>query len=62
MTCLALIVPRGVTKWNGYVVLDVAVIDVAGVLVSIAKEVGYFSSKDEKQEVTKRYGQRAPPL
>jgi hypothetical protein len=42
--------------------LDVVVTDVAGVLVSIAKEVGYFSSKDEKQEVTKRYGQRAPPL
>jgi hypothetical protein len=40
--------------------LDVVVTDVAGVLVSIAREAGYFASKDEKQEVTKRYGQRAP--
>jgi hypothetical protein len=62
MTCLALIAPRGVTTWNGYVALDVVVMDVTGVLVSIEKEVGYFSSKDEKQEVTKRYGQRAPPI
>jgi hypothetical protein len=42
--------------------LDMVVTDVAGVLVSIARKLGYFSSKEEKQEVTKRYGQRAPPI